>query len=86
LRHDAPSEHLPMQLGNREARQRHVQAAGQFAGQPLNVDDDAGGKAELSPRTFRTFLRELSSRRPTPRIVPEELRNVSDLRFPQIRN
>jgi hypothetical protein len=34
--------------------------------------------AELFPRTFRTFLRELSSRRPMPRIVPQELRDVSD--------
>jgi hypothetical protein len=35
--------------------------------------------AELSLRTFRTFLRESSSRRPTPpQIVPKELRDVSN--------
>ena len=35
------------------------------------------GTARLSPRTFCKFLRELSSRRRTPRIVLEELRGVS---------
>ena len=35
--------------------------------------------AELSLRTFRTFSRELSSRRPTPpQIVPKELGDVSN--------
>ena len=34
--------------------------------------------AELSPRTFWTFLRELSSLRRTPRIALEELNGVSE--------
>jgi hypothetical protein len=36
------------------------------------------GPPELSARTFRTLWRELSSHRPTSRIVPEELRDVSN--------
>ena len=39
-----------MQFGDGEARQRHVHATGQFTGQPLNVDDDAGGKSGLGAR------------------------------------
>ncbi len=40
--------------------------------------DIFGDSAELSPRTFRTFTRELSSRRRTPRIVVEELSGASE--------
>jgi hypothetical protein len=35
-------------------------------------------RAELPPRTFCTFLRELSRRRRTPRILLEELSGLSE--------
>ena len=34
-----------MQVGDAEARQRHIGVARQLAREPFNVDDDAGGKA-----------------------------------------
>src|SRR5947209_17989817 len=40
--------------------------------------DDSGQLAELSPRTFCTFQRELSSRRSTLPIVLEELSGVRE--------
>jgi len=45
LRHDAAGDDLALELGNREARQRHVEAGGDLAGKALNLDDDAGGKS-----------------------------------------
>jgi hypothetical protein len=49
---------------------------------PVDLDDLESALAqfpsELSPRTFCTFLRELSSRRRTPRILLEELSGLSE--------
>ena len=50
LGHDAAREDLALQFGNREARQRHIGVTGQLAREPLNVDDDAGGKSGLRAR------------------------------------
>ena len=50
LRHDAASDDLAPQFRNREARQGHIEPAGQLTGQALNLDDDAGGKSGLGAR------------------------------------
>ena len=50
LGHDATGEDLAMQFGNGETRQRHIAVTGQLAREPLNVDDDAGGKSGLRAR------------------------------------
>ena len=47
---EAAREHLRMEFRNGESRQRHTQPTGQFAREPLNVDDDAGGKSGLDAR------------------------------------
>ena len=49
LGHDATGEDLATQFGNGETRQRHIAVTGQLAREPLNVDDDAGGKAGCAP-------------------------------------
>ncbi len=45
-------EHFAVELRNRPARERHVGAARQFTGEPLNVVDDAGGKAGSPPASW----------------------------------
>ena len=50
LRHDPPAEDFAPQFRNRETCQRDVQSTRQFTGEPLNVDDDAGGKSGLPAR------------------------------------
>ncbi len=44
------SNHVLPDLLDGEARQRQPEAVGEFAGQRLNLDDDAGGKSGLYAR------------------------------------
>jgi hypothetical protein len=50
LSHDTFGHDLPLDLGKREPRQRQTPSVREFAGEGLNVDDDAGGKSGPVPR------------------------------------
>src|SRR5262249_19882116 len=50
LSHDPFGHDLPLDLGKREPRQGQTQSMREFAGEGLNVDDDAGGKSGPVPR------------------------------------
>ena len=45
FRHEALRNHLLPDLLDGEAGQRQSEAVGEFAGQRLNLDDEAGGKS-----------------------------------------
>jgi len=49
LGHDALGQDFPADLGQGEAGQREASPRGKFAGQGLNLDHDAGGKAGWPP-------------------------------------
>ena len=49
LRHDTAGDNLALELRDRQVRERYAMAGGDLTGQPLNLDDDAGGKAGWAP-------------------------------------
>ncbi len=56
LSHDAFGHNLPLDLGEREPRQRQSEPVREFASERLNLDDDAGGKSGPGAPPRRLFL------------------------------
>ena len=50
LRHDTAGDNLALELRDRQVRERYAMAGGDLTGQPLNLDDDAGGGSGLGAR------------------------------------